>query len=397
MEPATCGLPDTGIFKKQRSRGASRSKAIEAQDKLAYLVTCGLATGANLKQFAPEPLSMAYDANDNFVLQKVIAFAGIELIAWICSHLRGDVVSMACDRAACRIVCRLIEQCQYFSCIRDLLSEMQGRLLIVAKHHYGHYVIEALVEHWPAFPGLNDLFQSCVDLTLNRRSHTFWILVRAIELGRLPDSVKTQLCCDQWQSRIDACCPERAPALYMKLHCDAAPSQLDVQVSPKLEPAGTWTHVFYPGGFLITPDGLVFCAPGIYPQYCPAIETCSDCVLEYCLEERHIRQVKDGTHVLQIKSDVIYARATWILLVFNVHSLTPKAGRTFEAGVHARLALKRVSLDGTSAGQLNVGLAACPLGPHDFDACDIFSLADDILLCEKDDDVARLSVTLKPL
>eukprot|EP00929_Paragymnodinium_shiwhaense_P035276 TRINITY_DN19064_c0_g3_i1.p1 TRINITY_DN19064_c0_g3~~TRINITY_DN19064_c0_g3_i1.p1 ORF type:complete len:480 (+),score=71.92 TRINITY_DN19064_c0_g3_i1:62-1501(+) len=85
--------------------------------------------------------------NANHVIQKIIEVMPAQYSQFIAKELRGQAVKTARHRFGCRILCRLLERTMSDPHTMDLLEELMTDVGNLTRHEYGHYVIEALVEH----------------------------------------------------------------------------------------------------------------------------------------------------------------------------------------------------------------------------------------------------------
>mmetsp|Transcript_60275 Transcript_60275/g.111785 ORF Transcript_60275/g.111785 Transcript_60275/m.111785 type:complete len:502 (+) Transcript_60275:95-1600(+) len=83
----------------------------------------------------------------NYVLQKVVEVMPIEIASFVAEELAGITADACRHRYGCRIVCRLIEQFARSECVVKLMDEMMKDMADLARHSFGHHVMQAVLEH----------------------------------------------------------------------------------------------------------------------------------------------------------------------------------------------------------------------------------------------------------
>lgn len=117
----------------------------------------------------------------NYVLQKVVEVMPVKHSLFIIEELRGAGASLACHRYGCRIFCRLLEHASSHAEPSVLVDEVLEEAAMVARHAFGHYVIQAVLEH--GLPRQRRVVAEtlCEDLLgCSRNRHTCYVLEDAL-------------------------------------------------------------------------------------------------------------------------------------------------------------------------------------------------------------------------
>mmetsp|Transcript_49478 Transcript_49478/g.117762 ORF Transcript_49478/g.117762 Transcript_49478/m.117762 type:complete len:515 (+) Transcript_49478:53-1597(+) len=83
----------------------------------------------------------------NYVIQKVVEVMPIELARMVAQELAGIAADACRHRYGCRIMSRLVQQFASNSCVTRLVEEMMKEITDLARHNFGHHVVNAILEH----------------------------------------------------------------------------------------------------------------------------------------------------------------------------------------------------------------------------------------------------------
>jgi hypothetical protein len=83
----------------------------------------------------------------NYVIQKIIQMLPARLSRFVSQELKGSGVETSRHRYGCRIVCRLVEHSSEDSATGELIAEILCESSELCRHDFGHYVLEAVLEH----------------------------------------------------------------------------------------------------------------------------------------------------------------------------------------------------------------------------------------------------------
>jgi hypothetical protein len=83
----------------------------------------------------------------NYVIQKIIEVLPTKLCQFVCQELRGSGAETSRHRYGCRILCRLVEQSSQDSATVEVMDEVLVEAAELCCHDFGHYVLEAVLEH----------------------------------------------------------------------------------------------------------------------------------------------------------------------------------------------------------------------------------------------------------
>eukprot|EP00760_Papus_ankaliazontas_P001656 PhM_4_TR10557/c0_g1_i1/m.44348/K17943/PUM; pumilio RNA-binding family len=111
-----------------------------------------------------------HDQNGNHVLQKCIEVVP-DSVEFIVSSLRGNTKEIACHAYGCRVMQRLLEQCESTLRQDKLLDEMVSCTKEIVKNQYGNYVVQHVIinaddEHKKAI--LDVLFPELFELACHK-------------------------------------------------------------------------------------------------------------------------------------------------------------------------------------------------------------------------------------
>lgn len=112
--------------------------------------------------------------NGNHVLQNIIKNLSAQRNSEVISALRQrGAVTVAKHRYGCRVLCRLIEQCDDTDAqseFRSLLDELIPEMSVLARHEFGTFVVQTMLEYLkdrrPAL--IRDLIPHAVAISMNR-------------------------------------------------------------------------------------------------------------------------------------------------------------------------------------------------------------------------------------
>jgi len=108
---------------------ANASAAVEIANKLR----------AHIRRAACSP-------HANYVVQKMVEVLPLSHVAFVVEELRDVVKDMACNRYACRIICRLLEHGSFMQQTASLVHDLVKSADMLSKHTFGHHVMEVLLE-----------------------------------------------------------------------------------------------------------------------------------------------------------------------------------------------------------------------------------------------------------
>jgi hypothetical protein len=83
----------------------------------------------------------------NYVLQRIIEVLPASSSSFISEELLGMAAEISQHRAGCRVLCRLTEHAQSDACTQTLLEEVLKSVIPLARHAFGHFVIQSVLEH----------------------------------------------------------------------------------------------------------------------------------------------------------------------------------------------------------------------------------------------------------
>jgi len=174
-------MPSRRCTQTQRQkRGREQHRSVSTQIEIWEAALTGR---LRLADFLEWPCSDALDPQWNFVLQLCIVLSEPKEHVRLCVEFKGCARRLAWHKYGCRSLIRLIEQSapseQFFS----LIAELENDLPRLAKHCFGSYVVQALLEHAPFCPGLDDCVSSCVQDPAGRGALA--VLLTAHRQGRL--------------------------------------------------------------------------------------------------------------------------------------------------------------------------------------------------------------------
>lgn len=126
----------------------------------------------------------------NFVIQRIIEVLPTEVASFIVAEVRCvGAVEVAEDRFGCRVLCRLLE---HFSAedatAAPLVAEVVAQSRRLCQHSFGHFVLEAVLEHGSDGQrhGVVAALQADV-LTLCRSRNASFVLEKALTYASLAD------------------------------------------------------------------------------------------------------------------------------------------------------------------------------------------------------------------
>merc|ERR1712187_160351 len=88
-----------------------------------------------------------YSPYANHVLQRIIEALPHSSTSFIAEEVLGVAANVSQHRFGCRILCRLFEHCAKSIAALAVADELMTDILALSRHEYGHYVLQALVEH----------------------------------------------------------------------------------------------------------------------------------------------------------------------------------------------------------------------------------------------------------
>ena len=121
----------------------------------------------------------------NFVIQHVIALASPRQLETICQLLRGRVVDLSSDSIGCRILCRICEEAHSSEAALVLLLELAEPMHAFLHNANLCFVLQKILEHFPDFPGMDDLLLRCTSEEQRQTSFAVDLLAVACDHGRL--------------------------------------------------------------------------------------------------------------------------------------------------------------------------------------------------------------------
>jgi len=92
----------------------------------------------------------AYSPYANYVLQRIVEALPHSSTSFVAEELLGVAANVSQHRFGCRILCRLFEHCAKSIAALSIADELMTDILALSRHEYGHYVLQALVEHGSA-------------------------------------------------------------------------------------------------------------------------------------------------------------------------------------------------------------------------------------------------------
>lgn len=132
----------------------------------------------------------------NFVIQKVIEVLPAASFQFIATELRGYGAYTACHRYGCRILTRLLEHASDNEHVLQLMEEVLASVGDLIRHKFGHYVIEAILEHGVEMQKkriYSALEQEAAENV--RNSHALFVLDRALnKTTAMPKEMRSCLC-----------------------------------------------------------------------------------------------------------------------------------------------------------------------------------------------------------
>merc|ERR1740121_2094677 len=89
----------------------------------------------------------AYSPYANYVIQRILEALPHSSTSFVAKELLGVAANVSQHRFGCRILCRLFEHCAKSIAGLAVADELMTDILALSRHEYGHYVLQALVEH----------------------------------------------------------------------------------------------------------------------------------------------------------------------------------------------------------------------------------------------------------
>ena len=166
----------------QRRGRQSREKNLTVSTQMEVW-EAALAGRLRLSDFLECPCSEALDPQWNFVLQLCVVLSEPKEHARLCAQLKGCARRLAWHKYGCRTLIRLVEQNVPSEQFHSLLAELENDLPRLAKHGFGSFVVQALLEHAPSCPGLDACVSACAKAPSGRGALD--VLCAAEREGRL--------------------------------------------------------------------------------------------------------------------------------------------------------------------------------------------------------------------
>merc|ERR1740121_3301601 len=115
--------------------------------QLAFQVAPNDVAETLVKELHLQVRNLIKSPHANYVVQRVVEYLPPALVRFVAEELIGAASTVARDRYGCRVLHRIFEHTTSSESASALACEVITSAVQLAKHEFGHFVVQAVLEH----------------------------------------------------------------------------------------------------------------------------------------------------------------------------------------------------------------------------------------------------------